>query len=246
MPDRPYVDAGPHGEPPSRASRWAVLGLGVALALTVLAVLLWLMLPRVRLSEEEVRTAVAARIQREAPESFLVTGSLDLTATTTVRNTRYVLPEPIRLSLGTTSATVRLPGKAFYGFDVRRLEPDRIQFRDSVVEVVLPEVQVLSVDADVSAMEVQTEVGWARLHSGSGQAAERAAWSRAEEALREQAGQHVADSDQPAIHTARALELMLRPVLEALGVEDPRFRFRIGPRITVEGGRALEGGPSQP
>ncbi|HUH13304.1 MAG TPA: DUF4230 domain-containing protein [Longimicrobiales bacterium] len=185
-----------------------------------------------RITDDEVRRVVHATLQREAPASFLVTGELDLTATATVHNTRYL--RLLRLSLGTSSATVRVPARASYGFDVRALQPEMIQVLDSVVEVRLPPLRIYAVDANLAGMEVRTERGWARV-SGAGEASARdAALESVDAAMRAQAAAYLEDSAQPRVNTARALELMLTPALQAAGLEQPRFRFILGGRLRVE------------
>lgn len=185
-----------------------------------------------RITDEEVRRVVHATLQREAPASFLVTGELDLTATATVRNTRYL--RLLRLNLGTSSATVRVPARASYGFDVRALDPAMIQVLDSVVEVRLPPLRIYAVDANLSGMEVRTERGWARVSGAAEASARDAALESVDEAMRAQAAAYLEDSSQPRVNTARALELMLTPALVAAGLEEPRFRFILGGRLRVE------------
>lgn len=191
---------------------------------------LWWMRPA--LTDEEVRQVVVATIQREVPASFFVTGTLDIPATVTVENTKYLLPDFFRFNLGTTRATVRVPGRVSYGFDVGALRPEAIQMgEDGLIEVTLPELSVFSVEPDLERMEVETEVGWARLHASSGQRVEQKAIGLVRRALRQQGEQHLARSTQPRVHTAEALEKLLTPMLEAAGLPDPRFRFQIGPEI---------------
>src|SRR5690606_6574394 len=64
---------------------------------------------------QDVRELVHTTIQREAGASFLVTGYLDVVATATVENRQVLLPGMLDLSLGTTRATVRVPGMVSYG-----------------------------------------------------------------------------------------------------------------------------------
>ena len=52
-------------------------------------------------SEERVREHIIATVQSEARQSFLVTGSLDITATTTIENSRDLLPRLLDINLGT-------------------------------------------------------------------------------------------------------------------------------------------------
>lgn len=197
-------------------------------------ILLW-WTQRPGLTEDEVREAVITTIQSEAAESFYITGYLDLTASTTLSSTRYLLPRSLRLNLGSTRATVRLPGRVSYGIDVERLRPELIEFgSDSVVTVTLPELEIYSVEPVLSQMEVRTESGWTRLFSPDAEPIERQAMLSVENALRRQGTSHIRDAAQPRINTARALERLLTPILEAAGLPDPRFRFLIGEGIVIE------------
>lgn len=190
-----------------------------------------------QVSEETVRETVLTAIQREAPARFLVTGTLDATATVTVRNTKTLLPGMLDLSLGTNRTTVRVPGRIAYGFDVGALTPDHIRLgEDGVVEVALPDLKVFSVEPQLAAMQVQTTRGWARSADGT-RALETAALQRVQTALRQQGTAYLQGSNvQARTNTAQALEAMLRPALVAAGVEEPRFRFRLTPEIVRETG----------
>lgn len=193
----------------------------------------WVLSPR--LTETEVQRTVVTTIQAEAPAAFLITGTLDITATATVENTKYLFPDVLRLPLGTTRATVRLPGRLGYGFDISALRAEDIRLADDgVVEVALPPLRIFSVEPDLDALEVQTEVGWARLYSRSGQRTTERALAFAQEALRTQGEKHLEASTQPRIYTAEALQKMLTPPLEAAGLRAPRFRIRLGPNLVVE------------
>lgn len=204
----------------------------VLVAVGFAAALWW---SRPTLTEEAVRRHVVTTIQQEAPASFYVTGYLDIAATVTVENTRYLFPGLLELNLGTTRSTVRVPGRVSYGFDVRRLRPEAIRLHDDgVVEVTLPPLALYSVEPQLDEMAVQTSVGWARLRGSSGQRVERQAVQLVQEALEQQGARHLQSSAQPRLHTAKALETLLRPVLEAAGVAAPRFRFRIGPELVYE------------
>jgi hypothetical protein len=206
-----------------------------ALLLVAIGVGIGLWLKRPRLVEEDVRQVVVTTIQRESPASFLVTGELDIAATVSVENTRVLFPDLIPLSLGTTRASVRVPGRVSYGFDVNALRPESIRLAaDGVVEVVIPDLQVYAAEPHLDRMEVETSVGWARLHARSGQRAEHTALRHVQEALRRQADAHLESSTQPRLNTAQALTTMLTPPLEAAGLAAPRFRFQIGPELVLE------------
>jgi hypothetical protein len=212
------------GPGPSRALLLTLAGLAAA-ALLVFAALRVLELPArlLRPSESEIRGALYTAIQRESPETFLVTGAVDLTATTTVSNTRRLLPGIVGLSLGTTRATVRMPGRVSYGIDLSRIRPEDIDVGEgAAVRIRVPSPSLWSVEPVLSEMEVETDVGWARLDA-SGRAVEQEAIRLMEGALRAQGRAHLGDSDQPRANTLRALERALVPVLEAAGVEEPQI-----------------------
>lgn len=195
----------------------------------------WLAWRSVTLTEEQVRRTVVATLQREAPATFLISGTLDLTVTSTVSNTRYLMPDLLDMKVGTIESEVRLPGRASYGFDLGGFgERDIRVGEDGVVEVRLPSLEVHAVEPDLEAMEVRTEVGWTRLYPDRRSEVERKAMSFAQEMLREQAREHLRASSQPRVNTAEALVKMLTPPLQAAGLNDPQFRIRIGPELVME------------
>ncbi|MEX2581643.1 MAG: DUF4230 domain-containing protein [Gemmatimonadota bacterium] len=183
----------------------------------------------------EVRERIYTSVEREASESFLVTGSLQITTTLTVDDTRVLFPNTFDISLGTTRATVRVPGIVSYGFDVRELEPEMIHVSENLVEIELPMVRIYSAEPELSEMEVETSVGWARMRA-SAQDAERVAVRRLGDALRRQGEAHLESSMQPRVNTAKALEVMVLPVLESVGFVDPQLRFLLGEGVLVEAG----------
>ncbi len=220
----------------NRLRRLSLLALLLAVAI-VGGVLLaqWMRLPR--LTEEQVRETLITTIERETPEAFLVTGVLDVTATVKVASDKTLLPGVLDLDLGTTSATVRAPGRVTYGFDVRLLRPEHIQLEgDSVVVVTIPPLRVFSAEPDLSRLEVETKVGWARLQKSSGERVERAALARLTPALRAQGAAHLSGTAlQPRLNTSRAMEAMLRPALAGLGRPGLKLRFQLAPEIVREG-----------
>jgi len=216
----------------SRTLIAAVLVLAV-LGAAVLAV--WRLAPRV--SEETVRQTVLSTIQREAPASFLITGTIDATATVTVRGTKTLLPGVLDFNLGTNRTTVRVPGRLAYGFDVRTLTPEHVRvLEDGTVEVAIPDLRVFSVEPNLGVMQIQTRRGWARSRAGA-DALEAEALRHVQAALRQQGESYLRGrAVQARANTAEALETMLRPALTAAGVEHPRFRFRLTPEIVRETG----------
>ncbi len=201
--------------------------------LLVVAATRWLSVPVPRVTEEQVRHAVIAAIDRESPEAFLVTGQLTLRVTTRVENTKTLLPGILGLDLGTTRATVRVPGRVSYGFEVDSLRPEMVRMlEDGMIEVQLPPLAVFSTEPDLGELEVETARGWARLGSGREQV-ERRALVLVEDAMRNQASHHLRTSYQPRLNAARALRRLLAPALQGLGMEAPAFQFRIGEDVVV-------------
>lgn len=193
---------------------------------------------RPRMSETEIRDVIHSAIQREAPASFLITGFIDLTTVTRVENTRTLLPGVVGLDLGTTMATVRVPGRVSYGFDVRELRPSMISvLEDGVIEVEIPEPSVYAVEPNLEQLEIETRRGWARLSQSTTDEVRGRALELVQRTMRAQGERHIAGAQQPRINTADALYQMLRPPLVAAGIENPRIRFRIGRSITIEPGR---------
>lgn len=214
-----------------RVPKWSGLIAMIFVALAVVLALQWIGIPR--LTERQIRDAVVTTVERESAEAFLVTGTLDLTATTTVEDTRTVLPGLLDLSLGTSSATVRIPGRVAYGFDIAGLTPDMIRLReDSIVHVTLPELRIFSVEPRLAELEIQTDRGWARAARSEAEAGERAL-RYVEGALRIQAREHLRTSIQPRVHTANAMRELLTPVLTALGMDEPSFYIELGEGIIV-------------
>ncbi|HUE96523.1 MAG TPA: hypothetical protein VMN39_07670, partial [Longimicrobiaceae bacterium] len=90
----------------------------VSLALVAGALLL---LPRVRaprLTERVTAEAIHANVQREADTAFVVTGYVDVSTTVRSQDTQVFLPNLLGVRLGTTRATVRVPGRISYGFQM--------------------------------------------------------------------------------------------------------------------------------
>lgn len=210
--------------------------LRATLVLVVLLVLVAgvFFLARPRITEQQVRQAVFTTIESESPEAFVVTGRLDVSVETRIEDSRILLPGLIGLDLGTTRATIRVPGRVSYGFPADSLRPEMVRLTETgMIEVELPGLQVYSAEPDLAAMEVETVRGWARLPGGATEV-ERQAIGVIEGALRRQAAVHLRSSFQPRINTAQALQRLLRPGLQGLGMRDPSFRFSLGEGLIVE------------
>jgi hypothetical protein len=228
------ADAPPQGPRPSVP----LVHIGVIIAVVALLLIgtvgLWLWSSRPRLSQTEIRDVIYSTIQRESPASFLITGALEVTATTRVENTRTLFPGVVGIDLGTTSATVRVPGRVSYGFDVRQLTPAMIRVLDGdTIEVTVPEPVLYSIEPNLEQMEVETQRGWLRISQRTTEQVRGRAIQLVQQTMRAQGEAHLQGSSQPRINTADALYEMLRPVLIAAGLEDPYVRFRIG-RLEIQ------------
>lgn len=233
-------DDAPSGKPASAAdgnrsgsglSRSCLVRGAVAFSILLLVgagLAVWWWAQQPRLSERKVQQAVVATVQRETPSSFFVTGKLQTTATSTITNDKIFLPGVLDLNVGTTETTARVPGTIHYGFDVSRLRAEDIQVAPGgdTVTVTLPALAVHSVEPNLRHMQLKTQSGWTRMYDDSRAQTREAALNLAQDALKKQGRQHLADSRQPRYNTAQAMETLLTPVLKAAGARDPVLRFR--------------------
>ncbi len=214
-------------------SLWPVLLVLVLLA--VVAAVLWGGRPR--FSTERARDAVVTTIQSEAAASDLVTGRVTLSARREIHDLGRFSWLPAWLDLPginflDAEARVAVQGEALYGFNVRALSAEMIEVHpDGLVEVTLPPLRVIAVEVDLARMQLDSKEGVFR--SGAGRQLEREALGDLQGVLREQAERHLDTSVQPGVHTARALQAMLTPPLQAAGLEHPRFRFRVAPDLVL-------------
>jgi hypothetical protein len=213
---------------------WRIAVPGIALILAgAIVFLVWRFRPH--LTDQEVDGIVTVAIQREAKAAFLVTGYLDVNAQARVENTLRLLPGILNLPVGTTTTSVRAPGRVAYGFEVASITPDHITLRkDGVIEVIVPRPMVYSVSRDLDKLEIETTVGWTRLAGDSREEVQSRALALLQDNMRRQAVQHVRTSKQPDINSADAMYSLLRPVLTAAGLRNPTFRFRIGEDMVIE------------
>lgn len=215
--------------------RGAYVAAAAIIAVVALTIALLVRLANVGLSREELADLTHATIQREIAAAFLVTGELEVTATTRVRNTKTLLPGLLDVDLGTTSASVRVPGRVIYGIDVAALTRERIRVHDDgVVEIRMPAPRVYAVEPALSRIEIETRRGWARLSRDTEQQVRDRALALIEQTLRAQGSAHLAQSMQPRINSAEAIAGILRPALVAAGVAEPAFRFVLGESLTWE------------
>lgn len=208
--------------------------------------------------EEAVRRVVVTTIQKETPASFLITGTLEIQATATVDSSSTLTPrwfndmvEAAHADLGASvtsfasvrdRATVKVPGRVSYGFDVSDLKPAMIRVNGSRVEVQLPELSIRGVEPDLGKLEVRTsQTGtWKRMFVSEPdqlqQEVRREALEQVTQAFREQAEARLQSANQPRINTAEAVRTMLEPALLTVGIPNPTFRFRIGENLVYDTG----------
>ncbi|MEL6615883.1 MAG: DUF4230 domain-containing protein [Bacteroidota bacterium] len=209
------------------------------LSLALLAVVALLVAPFVArslvpsISETDVQSAVVTTIQEEAPEAFLVTGTLRSSLTTTTQTTTNFLPGLLDIEVGRGEVEVRVPGRVAYGFDVRRLSASDVRLLEGeagepIVQVELPPLAVFSVEPILEQVAVRTDRGgWVRPSRDDEQRQIAEALGRVRPALRQQGETHLRNNAQPARNTAEAVVAQLRGPLAALDLEDPTFRFRL-------------------
>lgn len=224
---------------PAPRPRRTPLVLGLVLAVG-LAALVWIGVRWLEgeglLTEDQIQEAVRVGIEAEAAEGFVVTGRL---ASTLERSsTRRWRIRLLDIETGRTTVDVRVPATMTYGFSLDRFAADDVRFRDDgVVEVVLPPLEVFSVEPQLERAEVDIEVsGQARLTPTQTERTVETTLRRVRPALREQAEAHLRDSSQPRVNSARALRRVLATPLEAAGVDLAaiRFRFVVAPGDTLD------------
>jgi hypothetical protein len=212
-------------------SLWLLIVGGLLLVVGIL-----LVVPRIRapqLTERITAEALHASLLREADTTFVVTGYLDLMATVRSQDQRVFLPDLLNLPLGTTRATVRVPGRVSYGFDIDALEVAMIRVGGDTIEIRVPPAVIYSAEPELERLEVETTTGWLR-HRVTAQEAERRAVQLVGEALRRQGAAHLESSVQPRLNNARALRRLVEPVALGLGMERPYLRMELGDGLVLE------------
>lgn len=206
--------------------------------------------------ETAVRRVVVTTIQKETPASFLITGTLDIQATATVDSASTLTPRWFNEMMQSASAdlgasvtsfasvrdraTVKVPGRVSYGFDVAQLEPSMIRVSGSRVEVDLPELSVRGVEPDLGKLEIRTSQSgtWKRMFVSDPETlreeVRREALEQVTRAFRDQAEARLQSANQPRINTAEAVRTMLEPALLTVGIPNPTFRFRIGDNLVYD------------
>jgi len=123
------------------------------------------------------------------------------------------------IPLGKTEATLRAPIKVYYG-----VKPDAvhaIQNKNGQLHLTVKRVEVLSVDADISKLEIKTDLGWARLDAVSGREARERA-KRAFEKSKRRAADNMLQSMQVTAYLRDALRAMATQISDITDVRIER------------------------
>lgn len=239
----------PAPRPPLSATPvpWRWLGAAAAVVL-VAAAAVWLSRVGV-VSEEAVRSTVLTTIASEAPERFLVTGTLRSGLSS--ESARRWRVRALDIEAGRATVRVEVPGRMSYGFSLDALAPSDIRFRsDGVVEIRMPPLSVFSVEPVLDSARVSVDAtGLGRFSPDLAARTMENTLHRVRPALRRQAQAHLDTAAQPQANAARALAQMLQTPLQAAGVRDARFRFVLagGDTLTLgaDGGSVRALGPSE-
>ena len=215
-----------------RALMYAVIALAFLAGVIVIVIAV----TRPSLTESEVRMVVVDTFVSEQAESFLITGTITFTTSVIAESEKTLLPGVLNLDLGTTSATVRAPGRAAYGFDASVISGEDIRLVNDTVFVRLPALEVFAVEPDLELLEERVDVGWARMYRSSGQAQSTLALRKLLPAMRNLATEYLASADYPRENTQKAVERLLGPALRIAGLENPVFVVEVRPTVVLPTG----------
>jgi len=123
----------------------------------------------------------------------------------------------MEVPLGATEATLRAPIRVYYG--VRPHAIRAIGTKGEQLHLIVDRVEILSVDADISKLEIKTEVGWARLDTMSGEEARTRA-KKAFEKSKYRAADNMLQSLQVTADVRAAMKLIATQIT---GITDVRI-----------------------
>lgn len=121
------------------------------------------------------------------------------------------------IPLGRSEATLRAPIRVYYG--VRPGAVHAVGKRGNQLHLTIDRVEVLSVDADISRLEIRAENGWARLDATSGETA-RARAKKAFEVSKYRAADNLMQSMQVTAHVREAMKTIATRIT---GISDVRI-----------------------
>lgn len=132
----------------------------------------------------------------------------------------------IDIPLGHSEAIVRAPIRVYYG--VRPYAVHAIGKRGDQLHLSVEKVEVLSVDADISKLEIRTDNGWARLDATSGEEV-RANARKAFELSKYRAADNMLKSMQVTADVRAALKAI---AVQITGITDVRIdRLDVEPQL---------------
>ncbi|MCF7822181.1 MAG: hypothetical protein K9M17_07060 [Mariprofundaceae bacterium] len=151
------------------------------------------------------------------PDAAIQAGFVETMHEQTWSNEAFFSFFGIEIPLGQTEATLRAPIRVYYG-----VRPHAIHATGSAkgqLYLTIDRVEVLSVDADISRLEIRTDVGWARLDALSGAEAR----SRAKKAF-EQSKYRAADNMLQSMQVTAYLREALKAIATQItGITDVRI-----------------------
>ncbi|MDT8377174.1 MAG: hypothetical protein RQ867_10630 [Mariprofundaceae bacterium] len=151
------------------------------------------------------------------PDAAIQAGFVETMHEQTWSNEAFFSFFGIEIPLGQTEATLRAPIRVYYG-----VRPHAIHATGSVkgqLHLTIGSVEVLSVDADISRLEIRTDIGWARLDALSGAEAR----SRAKKAF-EQGKYRAADNMLQSMQVTAYLREALKAIATQIaGITDVRI-----------------------
>jgi len=150
------------------------------------------------------------------PDAAIQAGFIETMHEQTWGNEAFLSFLGIEIPLGATEAILRAPIKIYYG--VRPNAVQAINNKNGQLHLTVDKVEVLSVDADISKLEIKTKVGWARLDAVSGEEA-RARAKRAFEQSKYRAADNMLQSLQVTAYVREALKAIATQIT---GINDVR------------------------
>lgn len=151
------------------------------------------------------------------PDAAIQAGFIETTHEQTWGNEAFFSLLGIEIPLGQTEATLRAPIKVYYG--VRPHAIHAIGTKGKQLHLTVDRVEVLSVDADISRLEIKTDVGWARLDAMSGEEA-RARAKKSFEQSKYRAADSMLQSLQVTAHVREAMKVIATRIT---GITDVRI-----------------------
>jgi hypothetical protein len=120
-----------------------------------------------------VQQQFSDRLVRMAPDAAIQAGYVQTMHEQRWGSDAFVNILGLTLPRGHTEAIVRAPIRVYYGVRPKALHV--LSFKHGVLRLAVDRVEVLNVSTDLSGLQIQTDVGWARLDAISGKQARKSA-----------------------------------------------------------------------